>query len=238
VSGLAGAVVSSTAVTTSFGQTARSGENPWPLAGVAILAATVSLLRVTAIVLLIEPGVVRFIAPATLVAVVILTVSGAALMTMRGAQQEQAINARNPFELIPLAIVAALFAITITVGAALTSRIGNSGLIALSALSGCSMSMLQSSVLCAQAESSCRRRSSVRQCLPLSQPTPPDAICRRGRNACLLDAANGGIHTGHRRRNRRLPAALPTMGGKANLVHWPADKGIGLVLFKHALSYR
>ena len=47
VSGLAGALVSSTAVTVAFARTAKAGGNPRPLSGAAALAAMVSVLRVT-----------------------------------------------------------------------------------------------------------------------------------------------------------------------------------------------
>ncbi|KQV36661.1 MgtC/SapB family protein [Rhizobium sp. Root1204] len=136
VSSLAGALVSSTAVTASFGQKARSGEAPLPLAGAAILAAVVSVLRVMAIVLVIAPAVFPLIAPAALTAATVLAVAGSSLMTLRAARQEETVTARNPFELGPIVIFASLFALTTTLSAALVSRIGDSGLVALSAISG------------------------------------------------------------------------------------------------------
>lgn len=136
VSGLAGALVSSTAVTASFGQKARSGESPWPLAGVAMLAAMVSVLRVTAVVLAIAPDVFTHMAPASLAAATVLALSGGALIMLAGKQQEENISARNPFDLAPLAIFATFFALTATFGAILISIIGSRGLILLSALSG------------------------------------------------------------------------------------------------------
>ncbi|AGG70315.1 DUF4010 domain-containing protein [Sinorhizobium meliloti] len=57
VGGLIGAVVSSTAVTASFGQKARSGEEPLPLAGAASIAAVVALLRVLTVTLFFSPPV-------------------------------------------------------------------------------------------------------------------------------------------------------------------------------------
>lgn len=134
VTGLAGAVVSSTAVTASFGQKAKSGENPWPLAGVAALAGTVSLLRVLVVVLLLSPAIFPFIAPATLTAALLLAACGG-LIRLQTTQPDQAVEARNPFELGPLAIFAALFALTRTLNAALLSWIGNSGFVVLTALS-------------------------------------------------------------------------------------------------------
>lgn len=136
VSSLAGALVSSTAVTASFGQKARSGEAPLPLAGAAILAAVVSVLRVIAIVLVIAPAVFPLIAPAALTAATVLALAGGSLMTLHAARQEETVTARNPFELGPIVVFASLFALTTTLSAALVSRIGDSGLVALSAISG------------------------------------------------------------------------------------------------------
>ena len=58
VSGLAGALVSSTAVTVAFARTAKAGGNPRPLAGAAALAAMVSVLRVMTVVLIIQPQII------------------------------------------------------------------------------------------------------------------------------------------------------------------------------------
>ncbi|MBG0511406.1 MgtC/SapB family protein [Agrobacterium sp. MOPV5] len=135
VTGLAGAVVSSTAVTASFGQKAKSGENAWPLAGVAALAATVSLLRVLVIVLLLAPAIFPLVAPATLTAALILAACGGGLIRLQGMRYGQEVKTKNPFELVSLAIFAGLFALTRTLNAALLSWIGNGGFVALTALS-------------------------------------------------------------------------------------------------------
>ena len=55
VSGLAGALVSSTAVTVAFARAANAGADPRPLSGAAALAAMVSVLRVITVVLVIQP---------------------------------------------------------------------------------------------------------------------------------------------------------------------------------------
>jgi uncharacterized membrane protein (DUF4010 family) len=135
VTGLAGALVSSTAVTASFGQKAKSGENVWPLAGVAALAAAVSLLRVLVIVLALSLTTFSLIAPAVLAAALVLGLSGAGLIRLQDTQSGQEIDAKNPFELVPLAIFAALFAATRTLNAVLLVWIGAGGFIALTALS-------------------------------------------------------------------------------------------------------
>lgn len=135
VTGLAGALVSSTAVTASFGQKAKSGENAWPLAGVAVLAAAVSLLRILVIVLALSLTTFSLIAPATLTAALVLGLSGAGLIRLQDTQTGQELNAKNPFDLAPLAIFAALFAATRTLNAVLLVWIGAGGFIALTALS-------------------------------------------------------------------------------------------------------
>ena len=66
----------------------------------------------------------------------VLALAGGSLMTLRAAREEETVAARNPFELDSLVIFAGLFALTTTISAALVSRIGNGGLVALSATSG------------------------------------------------------------------------------------------------------
>ena len=136
ISGLAGALVSSTAVTASFGHKARSGESALPLAGVASLAAVVSLLRVMGLAMVLAPSVLPRIAPVLLAAAVVFALVGALLMVRGLAPSAQAVSARNPFELVPLLVFAMLFALTATGGAALVAHIGNDSLIVVSALSG------------------------------------------------------------------------------------------------------
>ena len=136
VSAVAGAVVSSTAVTVALARTAKAGGNPFPLAGAASLAAAVSILRVCLIVALVEPSPLRTLAPAALVAALCFAACGALLMLRSGGQGPADTPARNPFALGPLLAFAVLFAIVSTAGAALAGRIGSAGLMATSALSG------------------------------------------------------------------------------------------------------
>ena len=133
-SGLAGAIVSSTAVTVAFARIARSAGNARPLAGVAALAATVSILRVGVIVSLLEPRVLWSLAPAFSGALV-FAIAGALLLLRDGDQTETA-PARNPFELWPLLAFAALFAFVSTASAALSQYMGDRGLLATAAVSG------------------------------------------------------------------------------------------------------
>ena len=136
VSGLAGALVSSTAVTVAFARTAKAGGNPRPLAGAASLAAMVSLLRVATITLVVEPQVVGAIGPPVLVAAIIFAASGLVLVSSVEGQGDQALSARNPFDIAPLMLFAVLFGLIATTSAALVDQFGSGSLVAASAVSG------------------------------------------------------------------------------------------------------
>ncbi|MEI5681761.1 MgtC/SapB family protein [Mesorhizobium sp. CCNWLW179-1] len=136
VSALAGAVVSSTAVTIALARTAKNGGSPLSLAGAAALAAMVSILRVCVIVILVDPAAIVPMAPAALTAVLCFTACGILLLTRSSDASGSEAPARNPFALEPLLLFALLFAIVSTVSAALANRLGSSGLLATAALSG------------------------------------------------------------------------------------------------------
>jgi uncharacterized membrane protein (DUF4010 family) len=136
VSGLAGALVSSTAVTVAFARTARAGGDARPLAGAAALAAMVSVLRVTGIVLLLQPKVVAVMGPAALAAAATFAACGAVLLMRRPAGEVGEAPSRNPFELGGLLLFAAAFAVVSTASAALVGQLGAGSLPATSALSG------------------------------------------------------------------------------------------------------
>lgn len=136
VGGLVGAVVSSTAVTASYGQKARSGEEALPLAGVASIAAVVSLLRVLTVTLFISPPVFPEVVLPIIAAALVFAAGGAALMTETAPSADEPVEPRNPLELVPLLIFAALFAATATTGAALMKGMGHSSLFGISAASG------------------------------------------------------------------------------------------------------
>ena len=133
---LAGAVVSSTAVTVVLARMAKDAQSTLPLAGAAALAAMVSVLRVAAVVGAIQPSVLAH-AGLPIIAAALVLASAAGLMFLRdgGAQpMEQA--ARNPFDLVPLLGFAGLFALVSTASAALSGLLDEGGLLATSAVSG------------------------------------------------------------------------------------------------------
>ncbi|MES0051145.1 MgtC/SapB family protein [Mesorhizobium sp. M0053] len=135
VSSLTGAIVSSTAVTLALARNAASASNPLPLAGAASLAAMVSVLRVCAVVLIVEPSVLASVAIPAIAAALAFAVCGALLPRDSGNGEGSAI-ARNPFELGPLLLFALLFAIVATASAGLAAQFGGRGLLASSALAG------------------------------------------------------------------------------------------------------
>lgn len=135
VGGLAGAVVSSTAVTLALARTAAAGGNPWPLAGAGTLAAAVSVLRVTGIVAIVAPSVLGVAGLAILAAVATLAACGLLFLTRGAVPANGEETPRNPFELGALLVFAVLFAVVSTISAAVSA--GNSGgMVATSAITG------------------------------------------------------------------------------------------------------
>jgi uncharacterized membrane protein (DUF4010 family) len=136
VSGIAGALVSSTAVTVAFGRMARAGAESLPLAGAASLAAAVSVLRVTVFVLILAPAILPLVLPATAAAALVFIAAGLVLLARRRPGDAAPAVPRNPFELVPLFVFAAGFATVSTATAALSGRFGDSSLVVASGLSG------------------------------------------------------------------------------------------------------
>ena len=136
VSAMAGALVSSTAVTLAFARRARAGEPVRPLAAGAALAAMISILRVLTIVAIVRSDLaVALIAPAAAAAVVFGPVGGALFRGNVGATGGDP-RLGNPFDLTPLLIFAASFAVVAGASAALTRYVGPDSVIMTSALSG------------------------------------------------------------------------------------------------------
>jgi len=136
VGALAGAVVSSTAVTVALARMAKDGQTILPLAGAASLAAMVSLLRVGAVVGAIQPGVLAHAGLPILVAVCVLAAAAGTMFLRVGGAATMAPPARNPFDVLPLLGFAAFFALVSTVSAALSGLLDEGGLLATSAVSG------------------------------------------------------------------------------------------------------
>ena len=136
IGSIAGAIVSSTAVTVALARMARAEASAMPLVGGAALAALVSILRVCAIVALLAPQVIAHMIGPAIAAGLVLAAAGALLLGRSGAHDAAEQPGRNPFELGALLVFAAAFALVSTVSAAISSRFGESGLLATTAVSG------------------------------------------------------------------------------------------------------
>jgi len=133
VSGLVGALVSSTAVTVALARMARDMARPVPLAGAAALAAMVSVLRVSAVVGLLDLSVLIWIAPVIAAVAAVLALTGWFALSRARGDLAAKDALRNPFELRALLAFAAFFAVVSMINAAVTAQFGGSGLIAASA---------------------------------------------------------------------------------------------------------
>ncbi len=136
IGSIAGAIVSSTAVTVALARMAKVEASPAPLVGGAALAALVSILRVCVIVALLAPQVIGYMIGPAIAAGLVLGLAGATLLRRGGLQDAGEQPQRNPFELGTLLVFAAAFALVSTVSAALSGRFGESGLLATAAVSG------------------------------------------------------------------------------------------------------
>ena len=88
------------------------------------------------IVLVIQPQIIRMVGPAALAAAAAFALSGLVLIARSTDKDNSEVSAKNPFELVPLLIFAALFALVSTASAALVGMLGSGSLVVTSALSG------------------------------------------------------------------------------------------------------
>lgn len=136
-SGLAGALVSSTAVTIAFARAARANASAKrQLAGGAILAAMVSLGRVTVVVGLLRADAWFAMAPMAIGAMLVLATIGWWLASNHQNVEQTAELPKNPFELLPLLGFAVAFAVVSTIMAILSNYVTSSGLVLSFAISG------------------------------------------------------------------------------------------------------
>jgi uncharacterized membrane protein (DUF4010 family) len=136
VSGLAGALVSSTAVTVAFARRAKAGDPVRPLAGGAMLAAMISVLRVFTIVVIVRPELGFTLAPPVFAAALVFGGLGGALLYRSTDDGTAEAKLGNPFDLGPLLLFAASFAVIAAASAALSQFFGGSGVILTSAVAG------------------------------------------------------------------------------------------------------
>lgn len=137
VSGLFGAVVSSTAVTVAFAVTARSSSNKAQLAGVASCAAMISLLRVMTIIMILQPAILKTVLSSALTAALVFGLYGLFLLKKyKGDAGPHSELPQNPFRLAPLLAFGAGFALISMISAALIPKFGETSLLLTSTLSG------------------------------------------------------------------------------------------------------
>lgn len=137
VTGLAGALVSSTAVTVAFARRAASGESAITLAGGAALACMVSILRVLTIIAIIAHSLIPHLAPAALSGASVF--GGSAWLLLRRTKTSTEVLPAalgNPFELAPLLIFAIMFAAIVLLSGWLVTRTGSHGIFLTSAIVG------------------------------------------------------------------------------------------------------
>lgn len=138
VTGLAGGLVSSTAVTLAFARRAQAGEAPRPLAAGILLAWAVMCGRVLVTVALINRALLPALAwPMALMG---LAAVGFALWHLRGAAAEaaaaDAVAIRNPFSLTEATKFAALFAVVQLLVALARAYLPPESVLAVAAIAG------------------------------------------------------------------------------------------------------
>ncbi|MDX3972511.1 MgtC/SapB family protein [Shinella sp.] len=136
VSAIAGSLVSSTAVTMVLARTARLAGGSLPLAGAAALGAAVSILRVMALILVIDPGAIVPVGPTVSMAAILFAGCGLAMFYWPQDKPLTQVPASNPFEIGPLLIFAAIFAAAAVASAVMVSQFGSVGFLATVALTG------------------------------------------------------------------------------------------------------
>jgi uncharacterized membrane protein (DUF4010 family) len=135
-----GALVSSTAVTVSFGRMAKQGQSSIPLLGAGIsLAAGTMAVRILLEVLVVNPALLQLLLPPiALLAVVPLVAAVAIALRKTPVDTSANIPLRNPIELGSALGFAAFLAILFILIRVLQSWFGDTGIYLLSALSGVS----------------------------------------------------------------------------------------------------
>lgn len=136
VGGLAGGLASSTSTVAALGRAARDDGFPVKRAAAASLACLVSLIRVSALVAFLVPGVLATIAPAILPAMAVLGLTAGAILA-RGPEAASTDGPHgNPFDLLPLLVFSALLAGFSMLSAVLVAKVGDNSLKMTSAASG------------------------------------------------------------------------------------------------------
>ena len=135
--GAMGGLVTSTTVTYTFARLARRHPGMLREVAAAILAAwIVSLTRMTAIALVVAPGLAPALVPPMAAAGLALLLPAAICFTSAGRSQDGALPLRNPFELAEVLKFGALLTVIMLCGKAASLWFGPAGLSTLGALTG------------------------------------------------------------------------------------------------------
>lgn len=139
IAGLAGGLVSSTAVMVTNARRAASGEvSPHVLAAGAALATAVSLGRTIALIAALNPALLS-VAAVPLAAAITVKLLAAALMAWnapRDVDADHPTSLRNPFELPAVLVFAALLGSVVVLGRVLSGQFGSAGAIATGLVAG------------------------------------------------------------------------------------------------------
>lgn len=133
-----GALVSSTAVTVSFGRMARREQGNFALLGAGIsLASGTMALRILVEVSLVNPALLpSLVPPVAVLAVVPLVAAGAIVIRTKSVETSAEVELKNPIELGAALGYGAVFAVLFILIQAMEAWFGNAGVYALSAISG------------------------------------------------------------------------------------------------------
>lgn len=138
LTGLFGGLTSSTATTLSFARMGRRQPALAPIlaSGIAVAAATM-FPRILLEVAVVNPGLLRALAPVIAV-VTLLTLLGAALLWWRspGPAESDEVALKNPFEIAPALQFAAILAAVLLLAEAARQWFGDTGVLVLAAVSG------------------------------------------------------------------------------------------------------
>ena len=138
LAGLLGGVVSSTAVAVAMGRAARDApERSRAAMQAAILAGSVMYARILALIWILRPGIVGVLGwRLAALAAVGVTLAMAKTEPVQPAETAPTASLRNPFEIRPALVFAALFVLLTIVTGMIRDALGNPGLLGLSAVVG------------------------------------------------------------------------------------------------------
>lgn len=136
LSGAAGGLVSSTAVTLANARAAAEGGAALALAAGALIAGAVSCLRTIGIVVFIAPDVARLLALPLGVAALAMGLAGLAVARRANADGGSAAPPENPFELVAVLKIALLLAAVALASRLAAEKLGPAAVLAVAALTG------------------------------------------------------------------------------------------------------